>query len=183
MKENDQNSDIEGRALHTIILEKIPEHLLAQYYRWLDKKKYRDSLEALKDWVSEEAAYQIQATEIKNGISNQDRNEQPQNGKHFPSRRSSRSYFGDKNGKGNQKCCVCTGNHALLKCEAFQKLSVDERWQTVKRFGLCFRCLADNHHGKTCSKSRKSMEKESMEKESMEKEIRSVVYAPEITLC
>ena len=154
MKENDQNSDIEGRALHTIILEKIPEHLLAQYYRWLDKKKYRDSLEALKDWVSEEAAYQIQATEIKNGISNQDRNEQPQNGKHFPSRRSSRSYFGDKNGKGNQKCCVCTGNHALLKCEAFQKLSVDERWQTVKRFGLCFRCLADNHHGETCPKSK-----------------------------
>ena len=50
--------------------------------------------------------------------------------------------------------CVCTGNHALLKCEAFQKLSVDERWQTVKRFGLCFRCLADNHHGKTCPKSK-----------------------------
>ena len=85
LKENDRNSDLEGGALHTIILEKIPERLLAQYYRRLDEKKYRDSLETLKDWVSEEAAYQIQATEIKNGISNQDRNEQPRNGKHFPS--------------------------------------------------------------------------------------------------
>ena len=91
LKENDRNLDLEGGALHTIIFEKIPKRLLAQYYRWLDEKKYRDSLETLKDWVSEEAAYQIQATEIKNGISNQDRNEQPRNGKHFPSRRSSRS--------------------------------------------------------------------------------------------
>jgi len=83
LKENDRNLDLEGGALHTIIFEKIPKRLLAQYYRWLDEKKYRDSLETLKDWVSEEAAYQIQATEIKNGISNQDRNEQPRNGKTF----------------------------------------------------------------------------------------------------
>ena len=40
-----------------MILEKIPERLLAQYYRWLDENKYRDSLKTLKDWVSEEAAY------------------------------------------------------------------------------------------------------------------------------
>ena len=154
LKENDRRSDVEGGALHTMILEKIPERLLAQYYRWLDENKYRDSLETLKNWVSEEAAYQIQATEIKHGISSQERNEQPRNGKYLPPRRSSRSYFGDKNGKGNRPCCVCTGNHTLLKCEAFQKLSVDERWQTVKRFGLCFRCLADTHHGKTCPKSK-----------------------------
>ena len=154
LKENDRKSDLEGGALHTTILEKIPERLLAQYYRWLNKKKYRDSLETLKDWVSEEAAYQIQATEIKNGISIQDQNEQPRNGKHYPPRRPPRSYFSDKNGRGNPKCCVCTGNHSLLKCEAFQKLSVDERWQTVKRFGLCFRCLADNHHGKSYPRSK-----------------------------
>ena len=41
-------------------------------------------------------------------------------------------------------------SHPLLKCEAFKKQSVNGRWQTVKRFGLCFRCLADNHHGKSC---------------------------------
>ena len=73
---------------------------------------------------------------------------------HRHSRRFTRSYFSDKNGKGNQKCCVCTGNQVLLQCEAFQKLPVDERWQIVKRFGLCFRCLADNHHGKPCPRSK-----------------------------
>ena len=154
LKENGLKSDLEGGALHTMILEKIPERLLAQYYRWLDENRHLDLLETLKDWVSEEATYQIQATEVKNGISNQDRNEQSRNSKHRHPRRFPRSYFSDKNGRGSQKCCVCTGNHSLLKCEVFQKLSVDERWQTVKRLGLCFRCLADNHHGKSCPRSK-----------------------------
>ena len=151
LKENNRNSDLEPGALHTTILEKIPERLLSQYYRWIDENKYRDSLETLKDWISEEAAYQMQATEIKNGISIEDRNEPPRDGKHN-FRRRSRSYFGDKSGKG--KCCLCIGNHPLKKCEAFKKQSVDGRWQTMKRFGLCFRCLADNHHGKSCPLSK-----------------------------
>lgn len=40
LKENGRKSDLEGGALHTMILEKIPERLLAQYYRWLDENKH-----------------------------------------------------------------------------------------------------------------------------------------------
>ncbi|XP_068749438.1 myosin-J heavy chain-like [Montipora capricornis] len=116
LKENNRNSDLEPGALHTTILEKIPERLLTQYYRWVDENKYRDSLETLKDWISEEADYQMQATEIKNGISVEDRNEPPRDGKHN-FRRRSRSDFGDNGGKGNQKCCLCAGSHPLLKSE------------------------------------------------------------------
>ena len=104
LKENNRISDLEPGALHTTIPEKIPERLLTQYYRWVDENKYRDSLEKLKDWISEEAAYQMQATEIKNGISVEDRNALPRDGKHN-FRIRSRSYFSDKSGKGNQKCC------------------------------------------------------------------------------
>ena len=49
LKEKNWNSHLEPGALHTTILEKILEHLLSQYYRWIDENKYRDSLEALKD--------------------------------------------------------------------------------------------------------------------------------------
>ena len=151
LKENNQSSDLEPGTLHTTILEKIPERLLSQYNRWIDENKYQDLLETLKDWNSEEAAYQMQAIKIKNGISIEDCNEPPRDGKHNLRRRS-RSYFGDKSGKG--KCSLCTRNHPLKKCEALKKQSVDGRWQTVKRFGLCFRCLADNHHGKSCPLSK-----------------------------
>lgn len=51
---------------------------------------------------------------------------------------------------GKESVFLCTGNHSLKKCETFKKQSIDGRWQTVKRFGLCFRCLADNHHRKSC---------------------------------
>lgn len=83
LKENDSKSDLQSGVLHTMILEKIPEHLLAQYYRWLNDNKFQESLETLKDWVSEEAAYQIQATEIKNGISPDDQVERQSNGRNL----------------------------------------------------------------------------------------------------
>ena len=55
-----------------MILEKIPERLLAQYHWWLNDMKHQEYLETLKDWVSVEAAYQIQATEKKHGIALKD---------------------------------------------------------------------------------------------------------------
>ena len=98
--------------------------------------------------MKEEAAYQIQATEIKHGIALDNQVERQRNG------RNPRSFFGHGSGRKNQKCHTCTGNHPLWKCEAFRKLSSDERWQTAKQFGLCFRCLEDNHHGKSCTRSK-----------------------------
>ena len=149
LKENGRKSDLEGGTLHTMILEKIPERLLAQYYRWLKENKQEESLESLKDWVSKEAAYQIQATEIKKGLSPSDQFERPpRNG------RNPRSFFGHGGGRKLQKCHVCTGNHPVWKCEAFQKLCNDSRWQKVKELGLCFRCLGVNHHGTYCTRSK-----------------------------
>ena len=72
MKENDHESDLESGTLRTIILAKIRERLLPQYYRWIKENKYNDSLEKLKDWVAQEAEYQIQALEVKHGISADD---------------------------------------------------------------------------------------------------------------
>ena len=49
LKENGRESDLESGTLRTIILVKIPERLLAQYYRWIKENHYKDSLEKLKD--------------------------------------------------------------------------------------------------------------------------------------
>lgn len=148
LKENGRDSDLEGGTLHTMILEKIPERLLAQYYRWLNDSKLQESLETLKDWVAEEAAYQIQATEIKNGISPESQLDRQRSGRNL------RSFFGQRTDRKSQKCYKCSGNHPIWRCDSFQKLCVDDRWQMVKQVGLCFRCLGDNHHGKSCQRSR-----------------------------
>ena len=66
LKENDRQSDLKDGPLYTIILEKIPEKLLAQYYRWIKENQEQESLEKLKDCIAEEAEYRIQAAEIRN---------------------------------------------------------------------------------------------------------------------
>ena len=51
------------------MLEKLPQALLSQYYRWIKEKRSLESLEELRRWVAEEAEYQVQASEIKHGLS------------------------------------------------------------------------------------------------------------------
>ena len=80
LKENYRQSDLADGTLYTIVLEKIPEKLLSQYYRWIKENRERESLEKLKDWVAEEAEYQIQASETRNGIGSDAKTNQRQDG-------------------------------------------------------------------------------------------------------
>ena len=151
LKENGSESDLEGGTLHKIILEKIPERLLRQYYRWLREKQQEESLETLKDWVSKEAEYQIQAAEIRNGISACPR----VTTRKMRTERNARSFFSSVNGiKNHRKCLVCAGLHPIWKCEAFKQLSNEDKWRIAKETGLCYRCLGDNHLERSCPRSR-----------------------------
>ena len=68
LKENDRQSDSRDGTLYTIILQKIPERLLALYYRWIKQNQEQDSFEMMKDWMSGEAEYRVEASEIRFGI-------------------------------------------------------------------------------------------------------------------
>ena len=51
LKENKQNSDLEGGTLYAIVLEKIPQSLLSQYYRWINSlQNRRNFLRILGEW-------------------------------------------------------------------------------------------------------------------------------------
>ena len=69
LKENDKFANLEGGTLYAIVLEKLPQALLSQYYRWVKEKGSMASLEELRHWVAEEAEYQVQASKIKHGFS------------------------------------------------------------------------------------------------------------------
>lgn len=60
-----------------------------------------------------------------------------------------------------ESCPCCSNSHTIYKCVDFKKLTVPERFDKVKRAGLCFNCLRPGHrtvecssdqHCKTCSK-------------------------------
>lgn len=47
-------------------------------------------------------------------------------------------------------CPCCSGSHNIYKCESFKKLSIPERFEKVKRAGLCFNCLRAGHRTMDC---------------------------------
>lgn len=53
------------------------------------------------------------------------------------------------------KCRVCGGgNHSFWQCGVFKGRSVERRWETAKRLGLCYRCLGSDHSGNACQNYR-----------------------------
>ena len=152
LKENGRQTDLEAGTLYTIILEKIPKRLLSQYYRWLRDHQRPESMETLKDWIAQEAEYQVQAAEIKHGFP---RGRQDKFNGHDA--RGGRSYHGSKvewGDKRNKKCAVCGDIHPIWRCSTFKVKSADVKWRLAKKFGLCYRCLGDDHLGNECRRSK-----------------------------
>ena len=143
LKENKQNSDLEGGTLYAIVLEKIPQSLLSQYYRWIKEKGKLESLEELRQWVAEEAEYQVQASEVKHGVSST-------GGRHV---KGPRSFFGTGD-KRDRPCKVCNQKHPVWKCEVLKGMENKKKWETAKKLGLCYCCLGKGHLSETCHWSR-----------------------------
>ena len=83
------------------MLEKHPQALLSQYYQWIKEKGSLESLEELHRWVAEEAEYQVQASEIKHGLSSVGS---------VRGKSSTKSYFGTTEEKRDRPCKVCNKN-------------------------------------------------------------------------
>ncbi|CAH2102800.1 unnamed protein product [Euphydryas editha] len=49
-------------------------------------------------------------------------------------------------------CPMCEGEHFLVDCQKFKKASVQNRWATVKRSHVCFKCLQGRHRKESCRK-------------------------------
>ena len=55
--------------------------------------------------------------------------------------------------KETRSCKVCNKDqHPLWRCNQFKSKSVEERWSTAKRLGVCYRCLRGNHKGYQCTR-------------------------------
>ncbi|XP_038119409.1 uncharacterized protein LOC119769812 [Culex quinquefasciatus] len=51
------------------------------------------------------------------------------------------------------RCCFCSEPfHQAVFCKKFQKMKLSERYDAVKRNGLCFNCLSQGHLSRSCSR-------------------------------
>ena len=56
----------------------------------------------------------------------------------------------------SKKCPACqVSNHKVYSCPEFKKLTVEERFEVVKKARLCFNCLSSGHDSKECRSSYK----------------------------
>ena len=130
LKENKQNSDLEGGTLYAIVLEKIPQSLLSQYYRWIKEKGKLESLEELRQWVAEEAEYQVQASEVKHGVSST-------GGRHV---KGPRSYFGTGD-KRDRPCKVCNQKTPSLEVRGAKRNGKQEEGGDSEEAGFVLSLL------------------------------------------
>ena len=74
--------------------------------------------------------------------------------KHCMSNKSSdKSFVHDIRAAQVKFCPFCKCEHSLYRCIKFAKLSVDERFDFVKKFKLCFNCLTGGHSSQECTKN------------------------------
>ena len=120
LKENKKFADLEGGTLYAIVLEKLPQALVSQHYRWITEKGSMESLEELRHWVAEEAEYHIQASEIKYGFSSVG----SVRGKSL-----TKSYFRTTEENLDRPCKVCNQKHPIWKCDNY--VLGNGTWQEV----------------------------------------------------
>ncbi|XP_023953383.2 uncharacterized protein LOC112057126 [Bicyclus anynana] len=49
-----------------------------------------------------------------------------------------------------EKCFLCEQTHDITKCQQFTKENVKKRWEIVKKYRMCFKCLKINHRHVQC---------------------------------
>ena len=145
LREHSRWSELEsGSLLFTVVLEKIPKSMLSRFYRWAKDTCRAESIESLRDWITEETEYQVKAAETVEGL----------HGAKGKPREDDRKRWNRNFIIVKQKCDICHGGHAVRNCERYKAMSVDDRWKIAKEKNLCFRCLAGNHQGKDCRRAK-----------------------------
>ena len=165
LQAEERSGELGDGALHSLLVRKLAERQVENYSRWLSEQRKERSVLTLRDWLKEEVYIRVEATEMAQGVDSKPRDYD--RGKHKQFERgyrprtlyTSREQVKNKDGDaGNMyskpPCVVCGGNHGVWSCKNFSGMTVPDRWKVAKEKRLCFRCLASNHLGKDCTRSK-----------------------------
>ena len=122
-----------------------------RYHRLIFETNKSESVITLRTWVIQESEFQTIASETVRGLMGNLGNDSP--AKPTAKYKHQRTFFRDAKDSRNvhkSPCKVC----GVWNCAELIKLNVTDRWNIAKQFQLCFRCLPDGHHGKSCPRSR-----------------------------
>ena len=156
LREVGEHQDLEDGYLYIQLQRKLPQSLLARHHRWLFENNVTESLVAIQTWVLQESHFQTIASETINGLTGQTSNTHLTQA--TPNIVGERTFFirtGASEHQQIQPCQACREQHRIWQCKVFKQKDVSQRWNIAKRFQLCYRCLEEGHHGKSCPRTRR----------------------------
>ncbi|KAF9823562.1 hypothetical protein SFRURICE_007318 [Spodoptera frugiperda] len=145
-----QDEYLKGTNLLSIILSKLPTVLIS---KWADysypiiSSGNKPKLMILSEFLSQEAI-KISKTSVSliYNPSDYKRKQSDYKTQTVLVQNSSDSNVGD------DKCRFCKINkHKIIDCKKFRKALRKDRWQYIKRNGLCYKCLVSRHNRDSCS--------------------------------
>ena len=155
LKEAGQDYELRDGSLYTKLQRKLPETMLTQYHRWIFENHKEESVLTLRMWVLQEAEFMTIASETVHGFTGTMANNNQ--ARPVPRYGNQRTFFGETEDLQNiQKliCRECGEQHGIWSGQIFVQRSVRDRWAVAKWLQLCFRCLGEDHQGKSCPRSR-----------------------------
>lgn len=120
VKEHKQWNELQPNSmLYLLLIEKIPRSMLSNYFRWLAEHRKDETLEALSEWMVDEAKFRIRALETRKGLSTSKK----KSGRDRPLRN-----FAVMRSRSETSCVCCnkTG-HRVWSCDSFKSGSVRQR--------------------------------------------------------
>lgn len=116
-------------------------------------------METLNEWVAVEADLQTQASEVKHGLRRKYEDSKwsrrdGKNNKSYGTSLEDGKKTGNEIERKGKPCRACGEAHHLEKCKVFSGWSTEKKREAAKLFGVCYRCLNDDHLGNQCPKSK-----------------------------
>lgn len=143
------HSDIAQSMLIYIVMEKVDDET---------KRKWKDSLDFTKlpSWDDCSKVLERHCQFLESVESSHTTHVAPRKSGHQQSGKSN-----DKNSKSGSSfsvskraCPFCSkSDHTISRCSRFKEMDVSQRFENVKRLGLCLNCLSKGHHVNNCSSS------------------------------
>ena len=124
LKETHYPEELRDGMLYIKLQKKLPTQMLAAYHRWVFENYKIDNVEVLREWIVQEAEFQMRAIETVQGLST-GRHGKPETRSHG-FREPHQTFFGRSNAKlesdesrGQRSCRVCNKQHGTWTCDEF----------------------------------------------------------------
>ena len=104
--------------------------MLAAYHQWVFEKHKQESVESLREWVIQEAKFQIKALETVHGLATT--RQGTLEARRFK-RENNQTYYINSGMRSdvtpewqNQKCKVCSKSHGVWACPEFKQMEIQK---------------------------------------------------------